>query len=519
MCTSPLYIRNNSLRFIPNFHKVLREVPCGKCDSCRENLQQDWLVRSYTELKYYNSIGGRNIFVTLTYNNHCLPYLDYSLSKEFRIEGKQFSWRVPCFSPSDKDRFLNSFRQWFLRKGVDNIHFLWACEYGKDPKGTRRPHYHVLLHIPPCDVSTSEICKKIESLWTYEKNGKRYRLGFVLWSDYGVEVQCNYAAAYVGKYISKDIGYFEQPIVQEFLDPSLPCYDERKNALKPFEPRHWQSKGYGANLFDVFNLDKVTALKDGFRLTADSDKIFRVPRYNASKLLYLSNKQKRVLGFDSRQWLSDFGLQYYSDTFNEQINNFAYQAKKVTTDLYLSQYLSNADCKNMPSRMRNSIGGDLSSLMMYVHKLFRTSHGDSLYTALALYKKVWQNTVSISAEDELYLSQVNPYSSAFYNFSYDKYLNGLYITPSDYPLVEFDTEGRRNEFTPLCKDFNRYHHYLSNRNNYNIVFDKFDEMIETLTYLGTLSISKKLTALFEGRKRRRQRKRDRLNRENNYLKN
>ena len=50
-------------------HKLL--VPCGHCIECRINRAQDWSTRAMLESKYYLS----NWFVTLTYEDNCLPLI------------------------------------------------------------------------------------------------------------------------------------------------------------------------------------------------------------------------------------------------------------------------------------------------------------------------------------------------------------------------------------------------------------------------------------------------------------
>lgn len=515
MCTGDLYVTNNSRRFIPNFHKVNRRVPCGQCDSCRENDNQGWLVRLFTELKYFESIGGRNIFVTLTYNDKCRPWRTY----DDHITNESF--HIPVFLKDDMDRFMNSFKQWFLRRGVDGVRYFWASEYGKDPKGSHRQHFHPIFHIPPCDISTKDICDEIESLWTYEdKYGNRKSLGWVLWSDAGPLVKSKYAASYVSKYVSKDVSYYQQPDVEKFLDKSCISYEDRKYWFRHYKPRHWQSKGYGSALFSVLNLDPFDSLENGFRLADDTFKVFSVPRYNASKFLYMSKQEKiDKFGFnDPRLWLSDNGIKFYEQSFEKDIHRKALLFQKVTSHLYINQYFTTSDYSKMPRRFLSPGLSEKDSLYNYLENLFGSSDSYKLFRSLALYEKVWQNRTFCTDDEFIELSQMNPLSDAFYNFTYSIYQNGLYISPTDYPLVEPLPDGGQYEYISISKDRDSYNHVLRNLYNNCLIFDKYDEMIKVLLYLTSLSVNKKLSALLIGREERSKYKRSRLNREHNYLK-
>ena len=77
MCTNPKRIVNRS-RTLHNDHmKRYILVPCGHCDECRQQLQQDWTLRTEYEVRKYREKGGQVIFATLTYDSKYLPVFDY----------------------------------------------------------------------------------------------------------------------------------------------------------------------------------------------------------------------------------------------------------------------------------------------------------------------------------------------------------------------------------------------------------------------------------------------------------
>lgn len=100
------------------FHekKNCRQVvlPCGRCIGCRIRIRESWATRIFCESKMH----ADNAFVTLTYNEDCLPRyggLDY---RDFQLFAKR------------------------LRKAKGPFRFFVAGEYGEDHL---RPHWHVLL--------------------------------------------------------------------------------------------------------------------------------------------------------------------------------------------------------------------------------------------------------------------------------------------------------------------------------------------------------------------------------------
>lgn len=296
MCTQCITIPSNSKRYKSLVSRSTLSVPCGHCPECINQAQEDWFLRTWKEIKDYNESGGKVVFVTLTYNNWHLPvYTDvakFTDRETGEITDRVF--RIPCFSKDHKDKFMNSLLKWFERHGVTGnnskgIRYIWASEYGMSENGTHRPHYHPLLFLPKEAMelfdNKTQIQDLIKSFWHY---------GFVYFSkecDGGMFVESEIAGRYVTKYVVKDVEYFSQPDVNDYLynvDGNL--IKDRWQRFKAFAPRHWQSKSFGANLVDYCKDDEV--FRDGLNFTFMSDvekgkrKIYRVPRYIERKCLY-----------------------------------------------------------------------------------------------------------------------------------------------------------------------------------------------------------------------------------------
>ena len=116
-CTKPLLIKNPKQGAVPSprFQTGFK-VPCGKCLACRISKTREWSIR----LVHEASTSLNCCFITLTYNDECLPNID-SLNK------------------NALQNFIKRFRYYHDDVSIK----YYACgEYG-DESG--RPHYHLLL--------------------------------------------------------------------------------------------------------------------------------------------------------------------------------------------------------------------------------------------------------------------------------------------------------------------------------------------------------------------------------------
>lgn len=97
------------------------EVPCGSCVECKLDNAREWSNRCLLEMQYHTF----NQFVTLTYDDAHIPYVEYDGIK------------YPTLVKRDVQLFLKRLRD---KKGP--FRYFGSGEYGE--KGGR-PHYHLIL--------------------------------------------------------------------------------------------------------------------------------------------------------------------------------------------------------------------------------------------------------------------------------------------------------------------------------------------------------------------------------------
>lgn len=128
-----------------SFHAL---VPCGHCMGCRLDQSRTWADRMLLELQ---DNDYKAIFVTLTYNNACIPhawhvgYNKFPDNLESIYLDEAEGWLAPAsgapstLSVRDTQLFFKRLRKAFPGK---RIRYFLAGEYG--PK-TKRPHYHAII--------------------------------------------------------------------------------------------------------------------------------------------------------------------------------------------------------------------------------------------------------------------------------------------------------------------------------------------------------------------------------------
>lgn len=197
------------------------DVPCGRCFNCRMEKAKEWAVRCMHEASLYE----KNCFITLTYNDDCLPVNGSLNKKHFQLFMKR------------------------LRKRFGNdIRYYHCGEYGSK---SQRPHYHACLF--NFDFEDKEVVgsrlgnniyssKTLDRLWPY---------GFT--SLGGVTFQ---SAAYVARYIMKKI---TGPDADSHYKGRIPEYTTMS-----------RRPGIGSGFYDQFKDDiyncDVVVLKDGIKV-------------------------------------------------------------------------------------------------------------------------------------------------------------------------------------------------------------------------------------------------------------
>lgn len=141
-------------------------MDCGSCIGCRLKKSKEWAVRCMKELEDYADA----CFVTLTYNDNCLPYaFNPTLYERIEIDGYEVNTDYPLVEPTlyrkDVIAFNKRLRTKLSRMGFDGkIKVFYAGEYGDE---SHRPHYHLLIFgFKPSDLVEYKKNKFGQQLYT-----------------------------------------------------------------------------------------------------------------------------------------------------------------------------------------------------------------------------------------------------------------------------------------------------------------------------------------------------------------
>lgn len=164
------------------------QIPCGRCMECRLAYAREWADRLVMEQEYW--ADDVCYFLTLTYNDECLP-----LSES----------RVPTLSPLHVKYFMMRLRSYFADNfKYSGIRFYLCGEYGAN---THRPHYHIIVFNCPLEL-LGDLQYKFKNFqgdhfFVSEKLDDIWGKGFVVASNVTWDTCC-YTARYVTKKI-KDL--------------------------------------------------------------------------------------------------------------------------------------------------------------------------------------------------------------------------------------------------------------------------------------------------------------------------
>lgn len=386
MCLHQTTFPNKSKGFVSYRDLALVSVPCGQCPECRSKYRNSWRLRIYREMMATSKVGGKSFFILLTYKPSKRP--------KFKLYGKEiFGFDSTHIKKFRRDLVDYLHDHYSIDYG--NVSYLVASEYGTTANRDHAPHYHVILHIHQPNVNISDvdvrlICNRLWSSYLYtDFNGKKKLVGqgnglanpYRRRSDGTLEIpklevdnlDIARASRYISKYITKDLMFYNQPLIQKFLQEfaeakSMLSKAQRKllddnldklpvdalarryvhfkklyNKIKKHFPKHWQSNGYGLDLInDVLtpNGINIDPILNGYRV----DKLFgdktsiSMPQYILNKLFYtFDDKKRRVLtplGIDLKLKLFDFQLVKFSDIFKQlyDINYVVASADGTTYD-------------------------------------------------------------------------------------------------------------------------------------------------------------------------------------------
>lgn len=280
-------------------------MDCGRCLGCRLRKSKEWAVRCMKELEYWNEA----CFVTLTYNDNCLPYV---YDKGIDV--------FPTLVRKHVIEFNKRLRTALSRLGYnDKIKVYYCGEYGD---ASQRPHYHLLIFgFKPFDLEDYKKdkfgyqlynSKFLESLWyhkspeldkTKRRKWKKVPRGFVVVGDVSFN-SCSYVARYLLKkqyFINENL----LPVKKEFLGVS---------------------KGIGLRWLED---NYKTVFANGYINYVHNNKIKKcsIPRYFIEKLKTIDE----VLYIKVKSEAYDF-LQKKIDYFNDELNKLD---DKTSNELFL----------------------------------------------------------------------------------------------------------------------------------------------------------------------------------------
>lgn len=282
MCYRPLHISSNAAYFNSNVSASYFDVPCGKCEACRDQYRSMWKCRLWHELEATYSNGGCAVFLTFTYNDANLPVL--------ALNGVV----LPVFNHEHVKTFLNRLKIRMYRKyGRGAYKYFIAMEYGKN---TKRQHLHGLFFLSSA-VDYVFFCELCRELWTYgytfpkyDKRTRRYV------DDDGNDnsplIRSRVKGSiYISKYVTKDLDYYGLPNVAEAFKADV-------TLSRIYGPKHFQSNNIGISILDKLNLsDKDSVLRflsDGISVPYALDTRIPVPRYIRTKLLRANVPSERI---------------------------------------------------------------------------------------------------------------------------------------------------------------------------------------------------------------------------------
>jgi hypothetical protein len=146
-CTSPLNLGS-------------RIVPCGKCYACRSKRRNQWSARLTEEARYHERNGKQNLFITLTYDEENVPFVQTDAGPV----------RVAVLQ--DVSAFLKRLRKSLYGSKKGDLRFFAVSEYG--PK-TLRPHFHIILFGLP-SKTIRILTRLIEKSIDKQDNNSKYHV-------------------------------------------------------------------------------------------------------------------------------------------------------------------------------------------------------------------------------------------------------------------------------------------------------------------------------------------------------
>lgn len=334
MCTSPIKIKNHSVYNVGYNQPSFYDVPCGKCLECRNLGMSEWQTRLSYEIDSLYKRKGVAIFLTFTYNDDNLPYIQLGDVMQ------------SCFDRKSVLKFLNQLKVRIYRLyGKRSYKYFFTSEYGSH---TKRPHYHALFFLENV-VNPTVFAETCRDLWVYGYMFPKFDLHKNTYVDnFGKPSQITIrslagGAKYVSKYITKDLSFYDLPHISAYLA-------DNKNCDKNFLPKHWQSNGLGYSLVENLLADRYDEVAINVALTQGVfnplfGKLMPIPRYAINKLMY-SNVYTGRVNVNGRKLydreLSAFGKVYLRNKISVKLSQtcgdiYSFLANISSYDKYIKQ--------------------------------------------------------------------------------------------------------------------------------------------------------------------------------------
>lgn len=319
---------------------------------------------------------------TLTYNERCLPWFHNS----------EYNIHIPVFNRDDVKRFKKNFFREIRRlypDHKDKITTFITCEYGKHR--SCRSHYHGNFYIYGLDLKTKPERfwrSLLQRCWRTKLKDKKLSkdrikntklLGNVSCSKkYGYVVQNPKGAVYACKYVTKDIVFYQDPLLQE----ALKHYDFRKS-IKPYLPFHHQSMHFGETLVNILkmeaNFDHLVNGKYPILNTQNKLYEYKIPRYLIHKTMYERNEhgllQLNDLGKRVKEQQIKSILQktkdYLSECFNHDYINRFWATYKPQHDLIFPHRINDTTPDKFIKTLNYILGSRSLDDLAYYYLVFR----------------------------------------------------------------------------------------------------------------------------------------------------
>ena len=226
------------------------EVPCGKCPACLQARRQSWAFRIQVESEQY---PGSSFFVSLTYNDDCLPYgTDH-----------------PSLCKSDLSEFFHRLRSYLYNRDPDpqegrKYFRYFACgEYG-DSFG--RPHYHFCFWDLYFKYSSDKWLSIFQEVWRFCDP-----------TSVDIEDMSARRAEYVAKYCLKQAGI-----------------DYKAHGVEPPFALMSRRPGIGQNFITPLNVSRVRS-NGGLQVFDSTGCKFTLPRYYRSSGAFYTEDELRSI--------------------------------------------------------------------------------------------------------------------------------------------------------------------------------------------------------------------------------